>query len=706
VHLQGTAHLAASFASAFDGAEAARFLGLWHDLGKFNPKFQEYLVACEANPTGRGHGPDHKAAGSLIAARYLGPAALLVHGHHGGLRAREDFNNWIAGHQNDPAVAEALELARRALPGLEPEGRIALPAWAQRDTLSAELFLRLLFSALVDADYLDTERHFHEEVSAVRGGEAGIEELCKRIERDQEERFSNVAPTAVNQARREIYAACLAAADQPPGLFRLTVPTGGGKTRSAMAFALRHALRHGLRRVIVAIPHISITEQTAQVYREIFEEIDGRPVVLEHHSEVGADESGDGEDFHARRVWGRLAAENWDAPVVVTTTVQLFESLFARGTSRCRKLHRLARSLIILDEAQALPPHLLEPILDALRQLSANYGSTVVISTATQPAFEAIPLFASVPAGDLVPDSERYFEALRRVSYEWRTETAVTWGEAAELMRKEPVALAVVNTKKDALSLLEALDDPAALHLSTLLCGAHRRDVIALVRQRLKDGSECRLVSTQVVEAGVDLDFPLVLRAVGPLDGIIQAAGRCNREGLLQRGRVIVFRPADGGMPHGSYRTAASITRSLLERGDVDPDKPELPRDYFRQLFETVETDREGIQRLRESLEYPKVAQAFRMIDEDTESVVVTQYGSEEQRGRVEQLLDDLRRGTGNRRLLFRNLQPYIVSIYKRQVERYRAQGFIVPVQPGLGEWMGEYDAVRGIVAQDTDLIV
>lgn len=585
-----------------------------------------------------------------------------------------------------------------AIPDLEPVGQLSLPEHVSHDPKSAELFLRLVFSALVDADYLDTEQHFRAELASVRGTSTSMAELWGRLERDQRQ-FLDSGNDPVSRTRREVYEACVTAAELRPGLFRLTVPTGGGKTRSAMAFALRHALRHGHQRVIVAVPFITITEQTAEVYRGIF----GADSVLEHHS---ATERSDlqSEDFHRQQVFARLAAENWDAPVIVTTTVQLFESLFANRTSACRKLHRLARSVIILDEAQALPSHLLRPILDALRDLCTHYSATVVISTATQPAFEAIPEFAAVPATEIIPEPARHFRTLKRVSYEWRTDPALDWSEVADMMRGGSQALAVVNTKKDAMALLDAMDDPEALHLSTLLCGAHRREVIEEVKRQLKAGKPCRLVSTQVVEAGVDIDFPVVLRAMGPLDAIIQSAGRCNREGLMpEKGRVIVFRPADGGMPMGAYRAGVGVTGALIGKGNLDPDDPEVSRAYFQMLFESVETDREGIQRLREALNYPEVARRFRMIDDETESVVITTYGSEEQWRRVRGLVEELRQGAPEARFIYRKLQPYLVSLRSREAEKYRRDGFIAEVTTGVGEWQGAYDPVRGLVARDLD---
>ena len=477
---------------------------------------------------------------------------MAAQGHHGGLRAREGsagLRAWLSERAADAGTVQSLARAPAEVTHLQPCKPVDLPNWID-DPLAAETFVRLMFSTLVDADFLDTEEHFDPAASGMRGTALALPELWRRFEINHATMPAGLGPVA--DVRADVYKACLAAADEPSGLFRLTVPTGGGKTLSAMAFALRHAISHSLDRVIVAVPFLTITEQTADAYRWAFGPLDGDELtVLEHHSGVveQPDDAGDQDSSQVRR---RLATENWDAPIVVTTTIQLFESLFSAHPGRCRKLHRLARSVIVLDEAQALPPHLLTPILDAVTELVRHYGATVVLSTATQPAFEAIPVFRRLQACEIVPNPERHFAALRRVRFEWPTEPW-PWAEVARRMMEAPQALAVVNSKADALDLLDTLDDPDTMHLSTLLCGAHRRAVIAEVRRRLGAGEPCRLVSTQVVEAGVDLDFPLVLRARGPLDSIIQAAGRCNREGRLVSGSVVVFRPEAGHLPAGWY---------------------------------------------------------------------------------------------------------------------------------------------------------
>ena len=689
-HLRAVAELAREFSSPFGGGETAHYAGLWHDLGKFDPEFQRYLSG------GRPRGPDHKGAGTRLACKHLGPGGLLVQGHHGGLRARRHLKGWADEKGATGAATKALETARRLIPELEPHHQVEFPDFVKRDPVKAELWLRMVFSALVDADFLDAERHFNPGRAALRSSDPDMAQLWDRFQTRRRESVRG-AYGPVNALRSEVYDDCrLAAVERPPGVFRLTVPTGGGKTLSALGFALRHASAHGLRRIVTATPFMSITQQTAEVYREFLEQdANTEPsVVLEHHSMADMNED---EEYERGQVWSRLAAENWDAPVVVTTTVQLFHSLFSNRTSSTRKLHRLAQSVIILDEAQTLPPKLLEPILDMLRELTENYGASVVLSTATQPAFETIKPFANVPAAEIVPGYSRHFQALKRVKYEWKTEPALSWQAAADLMRESPQTLAVVNTKRDALALLEALEDESALHLSTLLCGRHRQRVIQDIRSRLDQGQVCRVVSTQVVEAGVDLDFPMVMRAVGPFDSIIQAAGRCNRSGRLDLGRVVVFRPETGSTPPGDYRFATDETLSMLSAGRLDPDNPETVSEFFQRIFDVKDTDAQQIQQFRKALDYPEVAKRFRMIDEATIAVIVPDYGTPEERQRVQASLEQLRKGAPESRFLLRRLQPWTVQVYETQAGSLDRAGLIAEVMPGVYEWLGDYSPVTGI---------
>lgn len=688
-HLTRVAALAKEFAEPFGGGELAYWAGLWHDLGKFHPEFQEYLLVCEMHPGRRQRGPDHKGAGAVTAAR-SGPLAFLVAGHHGGLHSRGDLGARLTEWQSQERVREALERAR-AVVALEPPAPLQPPSWALSDLRQLELFLRMLFSCLVDADSLDTEAHFRPDQTAVRKDGAKLGALWPTFEAAMAT-IGGRRETAVGRLRDDVYQACLSAGGLEPGLFRLTVPTGGGKTLAGMAFALRHAAEHGLERVIVAVPYTSITEQTAGVYRDIF----GEGAVLEHHSAM--EEAPDPDETDGGPQWERLAAENWDAPVIVTTTVRLFESLFARKPSDCRRLHRIARSVVILDEAQTLPSRLLAPILDVLGELTAHYGTSVVLCTATQPALDDTPGFRGLRGvREIAPEPRRLFAALERVRYEWPKGERWTWSRVAAEMRTAGQALAIVNTKADALALLEAVGTDA-LHLSTQLCGAHRRDVLAEVQRRLRAGEPCLLVSTQVVEAGVDLDFPLVLRAMGPLDRLVQAAGRCNREGRMRSlGRVVVFEPADGAMPSGDYTTGAELTAMMMRGGEVDPNDPATFTRYFRRLYDNVELDAERIQEHRALLDYPTVAERFRMIDDTGEGVLV-EYRRDGNDRRVDAVLQQLVETGRITRELRRAAQPFVVQVRPRQLEQFQRQLLLEEVVPGLLRWRPAYDPVRGLV--------
>jgi len=382
----------------------------------------------------------------------------------------------------------------------------------------------------------------------------------------------------------------------------------------------------------------------------------------------------------------------------VTTTVQLFESLLSRRPSRCRKLHNIARSVLILDEVQALPATLLGTILDILEDLVDNYGVTVLLSTATQPAFEAGSTYLRGLRNitEILPGSRRFFDALKRVRYEILKQPQ-TWDKTAERMSNETQCMAIVNTKKDALALLDALDDSQALHLSTFLCGKHREQVLKEVRRRLDEGEQCRLVTTQVVEAGVDIDFPVVLRSLGPLDSIVQAAGRCNREGRLAAGRVIVFEPADGRLPGGAYRTATDETKSMFKAGKVDLHDPSVYRTYFSRLYQDVDTSSNQVQNHRKRMDYPAVEAEFKMIPEERIPVFV-RYTEE-----ADSVASRVARA-GLSSTLWRRIQPFLVNVYRNKVEILIRECLIGELAPGLYQWLGTYDDVCGIGRAEIDL--
>lgn len=722
-HLQRTAEKARQNGAKFGAGELARLAGLWHDVGKFNPAFQEYLRRCEAAKRGGEKAPakgvPHAVYGALLAWESLDLLAPVIYGHHAGLPNRSRLQDIMSEEQEElrETYVRLLPQARERVAGLDyPGGVSQLVSDPPGDTLQAELFLRMVFSALVDADFLDTEEHFEPGISGLRGAEHSPEALWPALERDQSRIVSEAEATPVNEVRRDVYEACLRAAGSAQGVFRLSVPTGGGKTRSGLAFALRHAMAHGLERVIFAVPYTSIIEQTAGEYRKIFATL-GEGTVLEHHSGVrdertlrrgGPEEA---ERLHEARMRARLATQNWDAPLVVTTTVQLLESLFASRTSRCRKLHNVVRSVIVLDEVQTLPLKLLDPTMSMLRELVRRYGVSVVLCTATQPAFETDSRYLrGFPAGsvkDIVPRERamEHFQILKRVRYETPTEDW-SWEETARRLKEaapDGRAMAVLNSRRDALALLEALGDGSALHLSTLLCGANRRDILDEVRRRLREKAPCLLVATQVVEAGVDLDFPVVFRAVGPLDRIVQAAGRCNREGKLdESGRVVVFRPEEGGGPRGEYASARTQTEMMLRREGFDLHDPGVFREYFEMMYQLVDTDGEKVQEARERLDYPEVAARYRLIRDDTVPVIVDYEERDARRERERQrLFERIRRERMLRRGDYRRLQPYTVGLFEKDFEEKKWA--MQQVTEDVWMWTGDYDPVRGIVGVGDD---
>jgi CRISPR-associated endonuclease/helicase Cas3 len=694
-HLTSTGRLARSLAGFIGAPELAYRAGLLHDVGKYHPDFQNYLKGLLP------HGPNHSAAGAILATRITDLLSFVIAGHHSGLPSPAELKARLSQPSENKLMQEALPLMSEDLGLLAdwPKTGVIdlLPPFLMGQAtdirLRTELFIRLLYSTLVDADFLDTEAHFAVRKSELRGTELSITDLWNRFAYDQSQ-LSGRSEGPVNKARHEIYQFCLDAARWDPGIFSLTVPTGGGKTRSAMGFALRHALCHNLRRVIVAIPYTSIIEQTADVYRAIF----GPDAVIEHHSSVPVDdETGDSES----ELKARLAAENWDAPIIVTTTVQLFESLFSNRASRCRKLHNIASSVLILDEVQTLPLGLLDPILEVLQQLVDFYRVSVVLCTATQPSVEEGPLRKGLRnVREIVQEPQRYFTSLQRVEYEFPSrEETWTWNQVAAAMEDERQVLTIVNTKKDALNLLDALGEQEGLyHLSTLMCGAHRRDVLRIIRERLSNNEPCRVVSTQVVEAGVDLDFPTVFRAIGPLDRIIQAAGRCNREGKRQKGRVVVFAPDTGGLPRGSYRSGTDTFLTMLHNGIPDLSKLDVITTYFRSLYGAVNLDRQEINKLRQQLNFPEVSRRFRLIPDDTEQVVV-RYGDS---GKVLDYIAMIR-SKGPSRHMLRLLQPYMVGVSRYNIQRFQNEGSIAPIIPGLWQWLGGYDKLRGLATSFYD---
>lgn len=701
-HLKAVAERAGEFAKTFGAEEIAYLSGLLHDIGKAGQPFQDYLKRAYANPHLNQKKVDHSSAGAVVARELYttdfpdlavstskgAEVAWVVAAHHAGLDTLFNLEKRLVQKSRDQTILESIPKAEEALPELTKILDSATPTIPDFPNSQArELFIRMLLSVLVDADHLDTEAFRSPDKFAKRERQFdSIASLMNKLEQSQQEIQGNARSTPVNQARKTIYETALEKALESPGFFRLTVPTGGGKTRTSLGFALKHAMQFDLQRVIYAIPYTSIIDQTASEFRNIL----GDENVLEHHS---AFEPDDDETEN----WSKLASENWDAPVIVTTTVQLFESLFANKPSKVRKLHRLAKSVIVLDEVQTLPASLLDPILDMLRELVRFYGATVVLCTATQPALDESPQFAGLPnVREIAPEPEKYFRELARVTYTSHVATRWAWEKVAEELKQHEQVLCIVNTKKHARELFALLDDKEALHLSTNMCMAHRRKVLEQIRQNLKNKQPCRVISTQLVEAGVDLDFPVVYRALGPLDSIVQAAGRCNREGLLdEKGHVIIFKPEDMGLPKGVYGTATLLATRFLKSNLHEPD---VFKRYFASLYQDLtDTDAHKIQELRSRFNFPEVAKLFKLIDDNTYPVVVP-YSDEATR-----ILKGLSSKGFLDRETLRALQPFMVNVYQNRIDELDGKALIRPAfDPDikLWEWVGVYDKRLGIVEE------
>jgi CRISPR-associated endonuclease/helicase Cas3 len=715
-HLECVAAVAGEFASAFGAREWGYIAGLWHDLGKYHPEFQTYIrrasgYGTDAHLEGATGRVDHSTLGAIHACDMLGDRgriiAYLVAGHHAGL---PDFESVEEGNAtlvqrmrvNRPRLPAALaampaELRNLGMPAIRPRGG------------SPALWIRMLFSALVDADFLETERFIDEERARGRTTFPSLEALAARFDAYMERKASVVAAagplTKVNRARAEVLARCRAAAALRPGLFSLTVPTGGGKTLSSLAWALEHARIHGKRRVIYVIPYTSIIEQTADVFRAAVGD-----AVVEHHSNL---------EPERETAASRLASENWDAPLIVTTGVQFWESLFAARTSRARKLHNIVNSVVVLDEAQTLPLDFLLPVLSVVRDLQAEYGVSFLLCTATQPALEAwstmdfhFPGLTGVQS--IVEHPEDLHRTLRRVELEVPDDlrAPVSFEALAEELAAEKAVLCIVNRRDDAREMYALLPEESRVHLSALMCGKHRSRTLRRIRRCLKAKRPIHVVSTQLVEAGVDLDFPVVYRALAGLDSIAQAAGRCNREGLRTdangvplRGRVVVFVPPKRA-PAGPLRMAEEGGLLSLQERAPDPLSPDRFRDYFRALYykHGERLDHRGVLSLLDhggelKIRFRTAAERFRLIDDAQAPVLV--------RHRNHTLLRHLESLRAKKwepdRLTRRTLQRFVVGLPRRLHAALAASGKIEEWFPGIWVQVSSdlYDPCVGFVAGD-----
>jgi len=716
IHLADVAERARGFAELFQAGGDASLAGLLHDLGKYGDLFQERLKGKESKL-------DHWSIGASVCLEHFrnAEAAMAVLGHHIGLQwwNRDELRKLVPAEleKNIPQGRRLTEKDRNVLLDRLRADGLALPenlATRASDAKSAAamLDLRMLFSALVDADYLSTEAHFQPRVSRLREPapdlqpERAADALNRRLTALAARADSSSAVSAI---RQELLGACLNAAENAPGLFTLTAPTGSGKTLSTLAFALRHAQKNGLRRVVVVMPFLSIIDQTVRVYREVLAEAVGNDdldrYLLEHHSFVSETAEGDG-DGEAPRLRG-LLAQNWDAPIIVTSSVQFLESLFSNSPAACRKLHRLAYSVVVFDEVQTLPLKVVLPTLATLSHLSERYRTTVVFSTATQPAFRHLDdqvrqyCTNGWTPREIVPADLQLFDRARRVRVDWPKRGEKTgWPEIATQITGLHQALCIVNLKRHARDLFHLLAPEwrgDAFHLSTAMCPKHREAVLAEVRARLESGARCALVATQCVEAGVDLDFPAAFRALGPLDAIAQAAGRCNRNGRVGAGTLRVFTPEDVGYPPGVYQQGADLTALLLNRKEgLSIDDPAAFDDYFRRLYSIASLEDRPLLGAIQRRHFPEVRQHYRIIEQDSVNVLVTY-----DRKRCQELAEDVQRN-GLSRDWVRRARPYAVSCFRRDVTTAMVEPVHLKDRTPSGDWFlylqeSHYDSDTGL---------
>ena len=679
-HLQGTAELAGKFAGKFGKQDWGYCCGMLHDIGKYSADFQKKIRGESERKV------DHSTAGARVCREKGGKYTFLeycVAGHHAGLadfgsnfdesdgatlmgRRKKKISDYQA-YQTEITIPEIITEPFDLKKTTNPE-------------FSCSVFMRMLYSCLVDADFLDTEAFMNEGKEERNTGESAAI-LLEKLEKYISKWLENRGTDTVNGRRTEILRHCLEMGGAEKGLFRLTVPTGGGKTVASLAFALRHAVQNQMDRVIYVVPYTSIIEQNAKVFREIL----GEENVLENHCNVDYEGYGNLEELRSMQ----LAAENWDKPVIVTTNVQFFESLFANKSSKCRKLHHITNSVIIFDEAQMLPNDYLKPCIAMIEELINHYGTSIVLCTATQPALQSF--FQSKRlATELCPRMEEQFAFFRRTVF--RDMGIVAEERLTKQLKKEYKTLCIVNTRKRAQRLYKELKGDGVYHLSTSMYPVHRKRVLKEIRERLKKEKKCILISTSLVEAGVDVDFHSVYREIAGVDSMIQAAGRCNREGLrtAEESKVFVFRFKEKENVPGQ-RQQIDVTKSLLGDGRKLEDMETVTR-YFEMLYhfrgESLDKKRILDEFTNKRYNFAKAAKEFKLIEENTKTIFVN---CEEEANTI---LQELKHG-GLTRTGMRKASQYCIAVYEQEFDKMYGAGMIQPISSDMKDFYQLTDESR-----------
>lgn len=666
-HLTGTAERAGKFAETFGCYEWGYCSGMLHDIGKYSLEFQQRLQGSDKKV-------DHATAGAKVCYEMGGLYGFLsycIAGHHSGLpdtgeKADLGTSATLMGRlkknvKDFEAYKQEIRVPALKNPPFDPKS-------AANFDFALSMFIRMLYSCLVDADFLDTE-YFMKQGETGRDSGEDMETLLKKLEQHISKWLDNDNLDTVNGRRTEILRSCLEKGELGKGFFRLTVPTGGGKTVASLAFALRHAVKNKMDRIIYVIPYTSIIEQNARVFSDIL----GKDNVLENHYNIDYESDEELKPMH-------LASENWDKPVIVTTNVQFFESLFANRSSKCRKLHNMANSVIIFDEAQMLPNDYLKPCIAAMEELIQHYGASIVLCTATQPALQQF-FQSSIDAVELCPRLDEQFRFFKRVTL--KDLSRISEEELAEKLEKEEQALCIINTKKKAQSIYQRLKGEGVYHLSTSMYPKHRKCVLEDIRRRLDDEKKCIVISTSLVEAGVDLDFQSVYRQLAGVDSIIQAAGRCNREGKrsAEESNTYIFRLEDRGYVSGQ-RQQIAVANDLIEDGR-DISSLEAIMEYFEMLyhFRGEGLDKKNIlaQFRRGRYPFTKVAKEFKLIEENTTTIFINR---EEE---ADNLLKEIQRN-GFTKKLVRQAGQYCINVYENDFDKLNAAGMLQAISEDGGE--------------------
>jgi len=692
-HLNETAGIAESFTKNKEFAKLFKFAGLLHDFGKYQPEFQQYLV----NGGKRGSVP-HAAWGAGYARKLRQlEISFAIDGHHKGLpdpgKWKNDTQEFYSNQNTTfPIIKDSfLKNIDLDIKDLEPNAPTFLTPFDR------DLFVRYLFSVLTDADWLDTEAHFKPEHTEARSSRIlPIDEMIEVLD-------TMIAHKAkdgeINSLRNQVRMEVLGKSEGKPGFYSLSLPTGMGKTLVSVAWALRHARTNSLKRIIIVLPYINIIDQTAKTLKELF----GEELILEHHSGFNEDALTDETAIDSPEKKKQLACENWDSPVIVTTTVQFFESLFSNKPSKCRKIHSIADSVVIFDEVQSLPKEIIIPTLTMLENVQRLMNVSFLFCTATMPAFEKREGFGGIDQiQPLIENPEHIYNKTRRVDYIFfrDLQPANLNILAEEIQDRDCSVLCIFNTKKAARELYELVAEKRSTwdhiyHLSTGMCPIHRKSKIKEIVYDLKDKKKIFVASTQLIEAGVDFDFPCVFREIAPLESIIQSAGRCNREGkMAENGKVLLFKLLDGGMPDKAYRTYAEFAIDLI--GD---DLEQLYRyDFFEEYYRKIislfaSPDKFNINESRQKLEFETVNDAYLLIGKPTESLFIYQYDKNSNK-----LFNDIKGKPFLSRDDYRRIQVYSVQVYKNFL--IKNAHFCSTTSSGVLIWNGSYNKDSGISTQ------